>query len=128
MIAMQIQEKRTFNRIPFAFNDNIIGVFTYLGKRDKIEAHILNFSMQGLYFSLKSSEKFHPKINDKLVLIEIKAPHSNNFIMNIELHIRRILDHSEFEHVGYGCHFDSFPESSKKQYRRFLEIWFLERR
>jgi hypothetical protein len=45
-----VEEKRKFNRIPFSYQDNVVGIFTHPGRKDKITAHILNFSMQGLYF------------------------------------------------------------------------------
>ena len=121
------EEKRRFNRVPFLYNDDIIGTFIGPGGKDKFNAHILNFSIQGLYFTLKKDEK---QLNEaeKLVLIEISGLHEEVFIVNIEMEIKRVLNYDELLHIGYGCKFITFPDSSKEQIRRFLEIWFLEGR
>jgi hypothetical protein len=123
-----VEEKRKFNRIPFSYQDNIIGSFTHPGRHDKIVAHILNFSMQGLYFTMRNEEGKNLAEDDKLVLIEIKGPKLSNYILDIEIEVARILDNPELEHFGYGCKFISFPESSMNQIKRFLESWFLESR
>jgi len=121
------EEKRRFNRVPFSYNDEIIGSFIGPDGREKFKAHILNFSIQGLYFTLKKDEKMLNE-SEKLVLIEIKGLREEVFILNIEMEIRRVLNYDELLHLGYGCKFLTFPESSKEQIRRFLEMWFLEGR
>ena len=123
-----VEEKRKFNRIPFAYQDNIVGVFTHPGRQDKINAHILNFSMQGLYFTIRKEEGNKLAQDDELVLIEIKSPKKINFIVDIEMIVARILDYSDLDYFGYGCKFTSFPDSSMEQIKRFLESWFLESR
>ena len=123
-----VQEKRKFNRIPFSYQDNIVGVFTHPGRRDKIIAHILNFSIQGLYFTMRKEEGNNLAEGDKLILLEIKGSKQSRFIVDIEMEVARILDYSELEHYGYGCKFTSFPESSINQIKRFLENWFLQSR
>ena len=122
------EEKRKFNRIPFSYSDNIIGRFTHPGRQNKINAHILNLSVQGLYFTLKKDDEEMIQQGDKLVLLKIKGIKNEDFIVNIEMEISRVLDHMELEHFGYGCKFITFPESSKEQIRRFLEMWYLEGR
>jgi hypothetical protein len=123
-----VEEKRKFNRIPFSYQDNVVGSFTHPGRRDKITAHILNFSMQGLYFTMRNEEGKNLSEGDKLVLLEIKGPKLTSFIVDIEMDVARILDNPELEHFGYGCRFISFPESSMDQIKRFLQTWFLESR
>ena len=122
------EEKRRFNRVPFSYNDNIIGTFVRPGNSQKINAHILNLSIQGLYFTLEKGEIPDMEENDKLVLLGINGPRSEDYIVNIELEVKRILDHQDLEHFGFGCSFTAFPESSRDQIRRFLEMWFLEGR
>ena len=122
------REKRKFNRIPFSYNDNIIGSFTHPGRRNKIKAHILNLSIQGLYFTLNKNDEKMIEKGDKLILLEIKGIKNQDFIFNIEMEINRVLDYMELEHFGYGCQFIVVPESSKKQIRTFLEMWYLEGR
>jgi hypothetical protein len=119
------EEKRKFNRVPFLYNDNILGTFIRRGSKDKFTAHILNFSIQGLYFTLQKEEKLLEE-SDRLILLEIRGLQKHVFIVNIEMEIRRVLDYEELLHFGYGCYFITFPDSSKEQIRRFLEIWFLE--
>jgi hypothetical protein len=123
-----VQEKRKFNRIPFAYQDNIVGIFTHPGRQDKVNAHILNFSMQGLYFTMRKEEGDKLAREDKLALLEIKGPKRMNYILDIEMTVARILDYPELEYFGYGCKFTSFPDSSVMQIKRFLENWFLESR
>jgi hypothetical protein len=123
-----VAEKRKFNRIPFSYQDNIVGVFTHPGKQDKINAHILNLSMQGMYFTMRKEEWKKLSENDQIVVLEIKGPKNSNYILNIEMIVARILDHPELEYFGYGCKFISVPDSSMEQMKRFLEAWFLESR
>jgi hypothetical protein len=123
-----VEEKRKFNRIPFSYQDNVVGIFTHPGRKDKITAHILNFSMQGLYFTMRKEEWKKLAEADRLVLIELKGPKQSNYILDIEMTVARILDYSDLDYFGYGCKFTSFPDSSVQQIRRFLESWFLESR
>jgi len=123
-----VEEKRKFNRIPFSYTDNIVGNFAFPGSKENIAAHILNFSMQGLYFALRNEQGGNLSEGDKLILVEIKGPKRTSYIVDIEMEVARILDNPELEHFGYGCKFISFPESSMNQIRRFLETWFLESR
>jgi hypothetical protein len=123
-----VEEKRKFNRIPFSYQDNVLGVFTHPGRQDKINAHILNFSMQGLYFTMRKEEWKKLAESDRLVLIEIKGPKQSNYILDIEMTVARILDYPDLDYFGYGCKFTSFPDSSVQQIKRFLESWFLDSR
>jgi len=123
-----VEEKRKFNRIPFSYQDNIVGVFVRAGQQVKIAAHILNFSMQGLYFTLRKEEGRNLTEGDNFVLIELKGPKRASYIVDIEMEVARILGNPELEHFGFGCKFISFPESSMNQIKRFLETWFLESR
>lgn len=127
-MKISVEEKRKFNRIPFSYQDNILGIFTHPGRQDKIESHILNFSMQGLYFTMRNEEGKNLSEDDKIVLFELKGPRQTSYIVNIEMIVARILDNPDLEHFGYGCKFTSFPESSMDQIKRFLETWFLESR
>jgi hypothetical protein len=123
-----IEEKRKFNRIPFSYQDNIVGIFTHPGRRDKVNAHILNFSMQGLYFTMRKEEGDRLAQEDQLALLEIKGPKQINYILDIEMTVARVLDFTDLEYFGYGCKFTSFPDSSVAQIKRFLENWFMESR
>jgi hypothetical protein len=123
-----VEEKRKFNRIPFSYQDNIVGHFAHTGQQAKIAAHILNFSMQGLYFTMRNEQGGNLAEGNKLVLFELKGPKRTSYIVNIEMEVARILGNPELEHFGYGCKFLSFPESSMNQIKRFLETWFLESR
>jgi hypothetical protein len=121
-------EKRKFNRVPFSYNDNILGKFTHPVINDKIIAHILNLSLKGLYFTMKKEDSKSAKEGDTLIFLELKGPRQQDFIVSIDMEIKRVLDYAELEHFGYGCEFQSLPDSSKEQIKRFLEMWFLEGR
>ena len=123
-----VEEKRKFNRIPFSYQDNIIGNFTHPGRFDKITAHILNLSMQGLYFTMRDEDGKNLAEGDKLALLELKGPKHTSYIVDIEMEVARILANPELEHFGYGCKFISFPETSVDQIKRFLQTWFVESR
>ena len=127
-MTQTLEEKRRFNRIPFSYQDNIVGVFTHPGQADKITSHILNFSMQGLYFTMRKEDGSKLSEGDQLALLDLLGPKQTSYIVNIEMVVMRILDHSDLEYIGYGCKFTSFPESSIDQIKRFLEEWFIESR
>ncbi|TFG98500.1 MAG: PilZ domain-containing protein [Calditrichales bacterium] len=123
-----LNEKRKFNRVPFSYSDNITGTFIRHGSKEKFTALILHFSMQGVYFTLSKNADIHLNKSDTLAFLEIKGLKTQDFIINIELEIARLLDHSELDYFGYGCAFSYLPESSLHQIRRFIEFWFLESR
>jgi len=127
-MSKSVEEKRKFNRIPFSYQDNIVGVFTHPGRHDKITSHILNFSMQGLYFTIRKEEAKKLSEGDRLALLEIKGPKQMSYIVDIEMNVARTLDYDDLDYFGYGCKFTSFPDTSMDQIKRFLANWFLESR
>ena len=90
VMKTDIDEKRRFNRVPFSYSDNVTGTFIRQGRKEKFKAHILNFSMQGVYFTLDRESGGDLKEGDKLAFLEIKGLRNQDFILNIELTVARL--------------------------------------
>ena len=124
-MGSQSSERRQFNRALFTIDDGVIGILSVPElQKAPITAYLLNLSVGGMYFTLRTEEKNKIKEGDHLVLIQIKGSASLKFLVNIDAEIRWILNYENFEHVGIGCKFLNIPESSRKQVGKFVDSWY----
>jgi hypothetical protein len=118
------QERRRFKRALFTLEDHVIGLFSLARLPDKVlTGYILNLSMGGIYFTLEGSSTILPKVKDKIVLLQIKAPVSLNFLMNVDAETKWVLNTPMLKFIGIGCEFVSLSESGKKQLGNFVDSW-----
>jgi len=118
------QERRKFRRAIFTLEDNVVGLFSLARKPGKIiNGYILNLSMGGIYFTIDAIKTIIPVMGDKIVLMQIKAPQSLSFLMNIDADVKWIFNPPTLKFSGIGCEFVNIPELSRKQLGDFVDRW-----
>lgn len=118
-------ERREFKRALFSIEDGVVGILSVPELQKKpITAYLLNLSVGGMYFTLRTDERNKIKKGDHLVLVQIKGSTSLKFLVNIDAEIRWILNYENFEHVGIGCQFLNIPDSSRDQIGKFVDSWY----
>ncbi len=115
-------EKRRFQRAVFSIGDGIIGVFSSNGfKNDSIAASITNLSAGGLQFILPRDTSPEIGTGDRLILRKIKGTTDLEFISNLELEVKWVMDLQVFDHVGIGCEFLNVSDAIMDQIDRFVD-------
>jgi hypothetical protein len=118
------QEKRKFRRAIFTLEDNVVGLLSLARKPGKIiTGYVLNLSMGGIYFTIDATKTIIPEIGDKIVLMQIKAPRSLGFLVNIDAQAKWVLNPTMLKYIGVGCEFINIPELSRKQLGDFVDSW-----
>lgn len=122
------KERRKFSRVLFSIEDGVVGVFTLSGnKKESIAAFIFDLSTGGLHFILSRDENKGFSNGDHLTLSKIRGKTSLQFIADIEIEIKWILDHQYVEHIGLGCEFKNLPEAVRDQIGQFVDMCFAGR-
>ena len=120
----QHQEHRIFRRAIFNLEDNIIGIISIPGVHEKaLSTNILNLSEGGIQFTIAKGNAKQIRSGDRLVLLQIKAPATLKFLMNIDAEIKWILTDDIFDHAGAGCQFINISPTSREQIAGFVEAW-----
>ncbi len=115
-------EKRRFQRAVFSIGDGVIGVFSTDGfTNDSIAASITNLSAGGLQYILPRDSSAEIGSGDHLILRVIKGATDLEFISNLELEIKWVMDLQIFEHVGIGCEFLNASAAIMDQIDRFVD-------
>ncbi len=117
-------DRRRFPRAIFSVEDGITGVLSIPGIHEKaLSARILNLSEGGLQFSLDEKDKMKIHKGDRIVLLQIKAPSTLKFLMNIDAEVKWVLSNDVLELAGAGCAFINLSAISREQIAGFVEAW-----
>ena len=116
------KERRRYQRVFYAAEDRMIGLFVFPGNNQKIlEAHILNVSVGGLHFTIKRNGMIPLKMGDRLKLIKLMGNSPLRIASDIEIEIKWVLDYRLMKHVGFGCEFRNLPDMVSSQLSDFIE-------
>ena len=117
-----LKDKRKNPRIIFSLDDGIVGslIVPHVHKKP-ITAYILNLSLGGIYFTLRSDQSKDLNKGDIFSLTEIKQWGSENFVLNIDAEIKWKLDNKEMQYISLGCEFKKIPDTSKQNLVKFME-------
>jgi c-di-GMP-binding flagellar brake protein YcgR len=115
-------EKRKFKRIVFSAKDEVMGMFKVPGIADDwVSYKIADISAGGLRFILPRGDDLKVSIGDTFFLHEIKGKSQLEFVADIELQVKWVMDHELFEHLMIGCEFVTIAEDVRKQIDQFVE-------
>jgi len=121
-------DRRQFRRAIFTLEDNVIGTFSIAGVQDgSIKTNIVNISEGGLQFTLDAEIKHKVKAGDHLVILQINAPATLKFLVNIDAEIKWVLLPEIFEYAGAGCQFTNISQTSRQQIASFVQAWIKSR-
>lgn len=119
-----MSERRKFERAVFTLEDSVIGVLSVPGIHDRsIQTNILNVSEGGIQFTLEAQNKHKIRAGDRIVVLQIKAPATLKFLVNIDAEVKWVLHPDMFELAGAGCQFINISPSSREQIAAFVEAW-----
>ena len=101
-----INERRQSQRVLFEKQHKIMGHFSLLEKQDKsIVVQILNISLGGISFTLRSNRDIELKVGDRIIFEEIVNQDSHVFPIKMRARIVWIMEDSAMEYTGIGSKF-----------------------
>lgn len=101
-----MNERRQSDRVLFEKQDKIMGHFSLLEKQDKsIVVQILNISLGGISFTLRSNRDIELKMGDRIIFEEIVNKDSQVFSIKMRAIIIWIMEDSTMEYTGIGSKF-----------------------
>jgi c-di-GMP-binding flagellar brake protein YcgR len=116
-------EKRKFKRIVFSARDEVTGTVTWPEHADKpFSYRISDISAGGVRFII--SKRDSPPIidhDDRLLLGEIKGTRLE-FVADVALAVRWVIEHEMFEHMVIGCEFVNITDDVRMQIDQFVEF------
>jgi len=117
-------ERRKFERAVFTLEDGVFGILSVPGIHDRsLQASIINISEGGIQFTLEPQNKNKIRAGDRVVVLQIKAPATLKFLVNIDAEVKWVLHPEMFEHAGAGCQFINISPTSREQIAAFVEAW-----
>ena len=124
------KERRNFQRIFFSIEDGIKGKFIISSLQtelDLLTANVINLSKGGLALTISKDRGKKIKIGDHIILTEVKGIKNLEFLANVEVEVKWILDNPSLEFVGFGCEFNDIPESMREAIQTFIDSWSIEK-
>lgn len=118
-------EKRTYERIFFSREQRVEGLLSLHGDGGGLKVIVLNLSEGGLQFIQKREHKTEIKKGDRLTLKGLVGPDPLNFMRDIELEIKWVLDHDFLAHLSYGCEFLEMPKDMQEVIRDVVDAGML---
>ncbi len=118
------EDRRKFKRAIFTLEDGVIAMLGIPGVQERaFKTYILNLSEGGIQFTLdeENIQKIHK--GERVIILQIEAPFSLRFLVNIDAEIKWVLPHDIFEHVGAGCEFINITPTSQEQISAFVKSW-----
>ena len=123
------QDRRRFQRIFFAVEDDVKGTFiSQHSQQGLLTAVIINLSESGIGLLLSKNETTK-KLGkgDHLILTQLNGIKDLESLSNIKAEIKWILDNQELGSVGCGCEFHDVPEPMREALQTFIDSWSLEK-
>jgi len=121
-------DRRRFKRAIFTIEDNVVGILSIPGVHEKaFSTNILNISEGGLQFTLDKENKNKIRAGDRVVVLQIKAPTTLKFLMNIDAEIKWVLSNELLDDAGAGCQFINVSPTSREQISGFVDSWIESR-
>ena len=114
------QDRRKNKRIFLTNEDGIEGVFKFPDK-EPITTNIMNLSSGGLQFVLDRKQVEKIAKGDYLQLEKIKGNEDLDFLSDIKLEVKWILDLQFFEHAGIGCEYKDASNNVVELMEKFVE-------
>ena len=116
-------EKRKFRRIVFSAKDEVTGTVTWSERGgERFTYRVSDISAGGMRFILSKGNT--PDIidhNERLFLRQIKGKSQLEFVADVELAVRWVIEHEMFEHMVIGCEFVNIADDVRKQIDRFVD-------
>lgn len=113
-------ERRQHERVLFKYESGINGMFK-LPDQGSFKSPIMNLGMGGLQFILSRAQSISLKAGDSLILEEIQGNQELNFLKNVNVRVKWVLNLEYFEHTGIGCVFENIQESIVREISDYID-------
>lgn len=124
-----MEERRKFKRILFSAEDEVTGVVSLSESDDDPMAYkIADFSAGGLRFLIQKVDWGEIEKGDTLLLEKINGKSQLDFVSDLQLEVKWIMDDPVFEHVMIGCEFSDISDTDRNRIEQFVESTLQERR
>jgi c-di-GMP-binding flagellar brake protein YcgR len=120
----EIQEQRRYKRFYFSVEDGLVGVFR-IGKKQNINASIMNLSAGGLFFVLEKNVAKKINVGQRVLLKEVLGDERLDFLRGIEMEIRWMAEINGLNHTGYGCEFLNVTKEAREKISEFVDFEIL---
>ena len=117
-----MEDRRKFKRILFSAEEEVTGVVSLSGADDETVAFkIADLSAGGLRFLTQKTDSGNIKMGDTLLLQTIDGKSQLDFISDLQLEVRWIMDDPRFAHAMIGCEFSDISDSDREHIEQFVE-------
>ncbi len=102
----QIQDRRQTRRVLFSMEDQIMGRITIPDlENTSVVVQILNMSIDGICFFIRSTRDIHLKSGDEIVLVDIRKQDSAPLPLKVKNRIIWIQENPDNSYTGVGSKF-----------------------
>ena len=123
------QDRRRFQRIFFAVEDDVKGTFiSQHSQQGLLTAVIINLSESGIGLLLSKNETTK-KLGkgDHLILTQLNGIKELESLTNIKAEIKWMMENPDLGFIGCGCEFHDVPKPMRKALQTFIDVWSLEK-
>ncbi len=115
-------DRRKFKRILFSAEEEVTGVVSLSGADDEAMAFkIADLSAGGLRFLIQKIDWGEIKAGDTLLLQTIDGKSQLDFVSDLQLEVKWIMDDPRLEHAMIGCEYSSISDSDRERIEQFVE-------
>ena len=117
-------ERRLYPRAYFTISDDVFAVFELPGPdKMSLSTNVLSLSEGGISFIGQKETLQELQLEEELFLSRVFEPENLQFLHQIPMAVRHIIDDIEMEHVICGCQFLSMTELQRVKLKAFIEDW-----
>jgi hypothetical protein len=123
------QERRKFQRIFFAVEDEVKGTFAFADvQKGSLTATVINLSESGVGLALSKNETTKKiREGDHLIMTQLNGIKGLESLANIKAEIKWIMINPSFGFVGCGCEFHDVPKPMRELIKTFIDAWSVEK-
>ncbi len=117
-----MENRRRFKRILFSAEEEVTGIISLSESDDETAAFkIADLSGGGLRFLTQKIDSGEVKSGDTLILKTIDGKSQLDFVSDLQLEVRWIMDDPRLEHAMIGCEFSGISDSDRERIEQFVE-------
>lgn len=118
------KERRKHRRIYFSKNDAVYAHLRNLNEEETIvEARMKDLSEGGIGFMLQRNDSMRVRPEDRLAITAIEGSAYMDFLIQVELVVKWIVDTDILDHIGFGCIFETVDASVQEKVKRYISVW-----
>jgi len=118
----KMADRRKFKRILFSAEEEVTGVVSPSGVDDEaMEYKIADLSSGGLRFLIQKIDWGEIKSGDTLLLQTINGKSQLDFVSDLRLEVKWIMDDPRLVHAMIGCEYSDISDSDREKIEQFVQ-------